>query len=119
MDGLQFEERGGLGSFADHVLDLFVLLHQLEGNALVFSVLFGFVDLPDALQSLGTGSWSLPLLGGGRGLLFFHSMLELSPHSSSATLLVQLNISQIVSISFSFDVLEQTRLQKHISLQGI
>lgn len=108
MDGLQFEEGGDLGPFADHVLDLFVLLHQLKRNALIFSVLLGFVDLADALQSLGAGSWSLPLLGRGRGLLFFQSVLEFSPHSSSTSLLVQLNISQIVSISFSFDILEQT-----------
>lgn len=107
MDGLQFEEGGGLRPFTDHVLDLLVLFHQLERNALIFSVLLGFVDLADALQSLGAGSWSLPLLGGGRGLLFFHNVLEFSPHSSSTSLLVQLNISQIVSVSLSFDVLEQ------------
>ena len=93
MDGLQLEEGRGFGPFADHALDLFVLLHQFERNALVFSVLLGFVDLTDALESLRTGGWSLSLLGGGRGLLFFYGVLELSPHSSSASLLVQLNIS--------------------------
>jgi hypothetical protein len=46
-------------------------------------------------------------------------LLELSPDLPCAGLLVKLNVSQVVGVAFSFDVLEQAGLEQNISLERV